>query len=130
MDGAVFLRVSSQKACSYSESGPNGLTIIGVPSNPSPVSPEVVRHVAALARLRVAESELPALTQQLARILSYIDQLKEIREEPERPPEVGATPLREDFPVPGGGKIALEENAPRVMHGYGAVPRVVGGGKS
>jgi len=86
--------------------------------------------VAALARLRVAESELPGLTQQLARILSYIDQLKEIREEPGRPPEVGATPLREDFPVPGGGKIALEENAPRVMHGYGAVPRVVGGGKS
>jgi aspartyl-tRNA(Asn)/glutamyl-tRNA(Gln) amidotransferase subunit C len=101
-----------------------------MPSNSSPVSPEVVRHVAALARLRVAESELPGLTQQLARILSYIDQLKEIREEPVRPPEVGATPLREDFPVSGGGKIALEENAPRVMHGYGAVPRVVGGGKA
>jgi aspartyl-tRNA(Asn)/glutamyl-tRNA(Gln) amidotransferase subunit C len=126
----VFLRVSSQKACSYSESGPNGLIIIGVPSDPSPVRPEVVRQVAALARLRVAESELPGLTQQLARILSYIDQLKEIREEPGRPPEVGATPLREDFPIPGGGQKALEENAPRVMHGYGAVPRVVGGGKS
>lgn len=86
--------------------------------------------MAALARLRVAESELPGLTQQLARILSYIDQLKEIREEPGKAPEVGATPLREDLPVPGGGKIALEENAPLLMHGYGAVPRVVGGGKS
>jgi aspartyl-tRNA(Asn)/glutamyl-tRNA(Gln) amidotransferase subunit C len=126
----VFLRVSSQKACSYSESRPNSLTIIGVPSDPSPVRPEVVRHVAALARLRVAESELPGLTQQLARILSYIDQLKEIREEPRRPPEAGATPLREDVSAPGGGKIALEENAPRLAHGYGAVPRVVGGGKS
>jgi len=85
--------------------------------------------VAALARLRVADSELPGLTGQLARILSYIDQLKEIREEPLRPPELPATPLREDFPEDGGGRKALEENAPRVMHGYGAVPRVVGGGK-
>ena len=86
--------------------------------------------MAALARLRVDESELPGLTQQLARILSYIDQLKEIREEPRRPPEAGATPLREDVSAPGGGKIALEGNAPRLEHGYGAVPRVVGGGKS
>jgi aspartyl-tRNA(Asn)/glutamyl-tRNA(Gln) amidotransferase subunit C len=85
--------------------------------------------VAALARLRVAESELPGLTRQLARILSYIDQLKEIREEPRRPPELPATPLREDSPVDGGGRQALEENTPRVTHGYGAVPRVVGGGK-
>ena len=85
--------------------------------------------MAALARLRVAESELPGLTQQLARILSYIDQLKEIREEPRRPPELPATPLREDSPVDGGGRQALEENSPRMMHGYGAVPRVVGGGK-
>jgi aspartyl-tRNA(Asn)/glutamyl-tRNA(Gln) amidotransferase subunit C len=101
-----------------------------VQSVSSPVRPEDVRHVAALARLRVAESELPGLTQQLARILSYIDQLKEIREEPGRPPEVGATPLREDVPAPGGGRRALDENAPRLMHGYGAVPRVVGGRKS
>jgi aspartyl/glutamyl-tRNA(Asn/Gln) amidotransferase C subunit len=85
--------------------------------------------VAALARLRVADNELPGLTRQLARILSYIDQLKEIQEEPRRPPQLAATPLREDFPVDGGGGKALEENAPRVMHGYGAVPRVVGGGK-
>ena len=85
--------------------------------------------MAALARLRVAEGELPGLTQQLARILSYIDQLKEIREEPRRPPELTATPLREDSPIDGGGQKALKENAPRLMHGYGAVPRVVGGGK-
>ncbi len=98
-------------------------------SESSPVSPEVVRHVAALARLRVSPEELPALTHQLARILSYIDQLKEIREEPRRPPELSATPLREDAPAPCSGQEALEENAPPLLHGYGAVPRVVGGGK-
>ncbi len=86
-----------------------------------------MRHVAALARLRVSDEELPALTHQLARILSYIDQLKEIREEPRRPPDLLATPLREDASAAGGGQEALDENSPRLLHGYGAVPRVVGG---
>ncbi len=98
-------------------------------SKSSVVSPEVVRHVAALARLRVAPEDLPALTHQLARILSYIDQLREIREEPRRPPEMLATPLRDDSPAPCRGREALEENSLRLLHGYGAVPRVVGGNK-
>ena len=46
----------------------------------SPVDEAVVRHVASLARLDVPESDLPRLTGQLARIVSYIDQLKEIPE--------------------------------------------------
>jgi aspartyl-tRNA(Asn)/glutamyl-tRNA(Gln) amidotransferase subunit C len=91
------------------------------------VSAEVVRHVAALARLRVSDGELQALTHQLARILSYIDQLKEIREEPASEPRLSATPLRDDAPAPGHGRRALEENAPSLMHDHGAVPRVVGG---
>lgn len=85
--------------------------------------------MAALARLRVSPEDLPALTHQLARILSYIDQLKEIEEEPRRPPEMTATPLREDTPVPGSGQEALEANSRDLRHGFGAVPRVVGGVK-
>jgi aspartyl-tRNA(Asn)/glutamyl-tRNA(Gln) amidotransferase subunit C len=88
-----------------------------------------VRHVAALARLRVSETDLPALTHQLARIVSYIDQLKEIREEPRSEPRLSATPLREDLTLPGKGREALEENSPRLLHDHGAVPRVVGGVK-
>ena len=87
----------------------------------------MVRHVAALARLRVPEEDLPALTHQLARILSYIDQLKEIREEPRSEPVLEATPLRDDAAAPGHGREALEDNAPSLMHDHGAVPRVVGG---
>ena len=85
--------------------------------------------MAALARLRVPDEDLPALTQQLGRILSYIDQLKEIREEPRRDPDVTATPLREDRELPGRGREALEENSPKLLHDYGAVPRVVGQAK-
>jgi aspartyl-tRNA(Asn)/glutamyl-tRNA(Gln) amidotransferase subunit C len=94
----------------------------------SPVDEVVVRHVASLARLEVAEGDLPRLTEQLARIVSYIDQLKEITEESVGPgsPALG-TPLRTDEPaIPCGGARALAENSPRSLHGYGAVPRVVG----
>ena len=92
----------------------------------SPVDVAVVRHVASLARLEVPEAELPRLTQQLARIVSYIDQLKEIPEEAFGTAAPEATPLRADAPVPGDGPKALKENLPRELHGYGVVPRVVG----
>ena len=95
----------------------------------SPVDADVVRKIAVLARLTVDEKDLPRLADQLSRIVAYVDQLEEIPEAAtaleQLPPP---TPLRVDAPMPGGGREALEGNAPKLMHGYGAVPRVVGGG--
>jgi aspartyl/glutamyl-tRNA(Asn/Gln) amidotransferase C subunit len=91
------------------------------------VRPDVVRKVAALARLSVPESELSAWTEQLNRIVSYIDQLKQLPEGAAGGQQAPATSLRADEPLPGHGRQALEENA-RLLHGYGVVPRVVGGG--
>jgi aspartyl-tRNA(Asn)/glutamyl-tRNA(Gln) amidotransferase subunit C len=97
-------------------------------SEAPPVGSEVVLKVAALARLRVPEEDLPAWTGQLDRILSYIGQLAEVEERPAAPePALESTPARLDVPVPGGGREALETNAPALVHGYGSVPRVVGG---
>jgi len=96
-------------------------------SESSTVSPEIVRQIAALARLRVPEAELPAWTQQLSRIVAYIDQLREIPEEGPGVSDVLPTPLRADEPLAGPGLPALKANAPRLSHGLGAVPRVVGG---
>ena len=97
-------------------------------SHSSAVTPDIVRRIAALARLRVPDDELPVWTRQLDRIVSYIDQLREI-------PETGAaardaaaaTPLRPDSPRDGAGNRALAENAVECAHGFGVVPRVVGG---
>lgn len=93
----------------------------------SPVRPEVFRKIAALARLRVPDAELSVWTRQLSRIVSYIDQLKEIPEEAfrARPPE--STPLRADSASAGEGEEALKTNSPALLHGHGVVPRVVGG---
>jgi len=85
-----------------------------------------VRQIAALARLRVPDSELGLWTRQLGRIVAYIDQLKKIPEEALPPGDPDATPFRSDDPRPGGGLAALEANAPRLAHGLGVVPRVVG----
>jgi aspartyl/glutamyl-tRNA(Asn/Gln) amidotransferase C subunit len=111
---------------SYSVNLSRSLTIVGMASPPSPVSPDVVRKVAALARLSVPEPELPIWTEQLGRIVSYIDQLKQLPQagldESIRP---AATPLREDEPAAGEGLRALRENA-HLLHDHGSIPRVVG----
>ncbi|HTR04894.1 MAG TPA: Asp-tRNA(Asn)/Glu-tRNA(Gln) amidotransferase subunit GatC [Thermoanaerobaculia bacterium] len=100
-----------------------------MPSDRPVVTPEVVRKVGELARLRVPEEELGRWAGQLSRIVGYIDQLAAIPEEAfGTAPPSAATPLRADVPRPGFGEEALAENAPRRLHGYGVVPRVVGAG--
>jgi aspartyl-tRNA(Asn)/glutamyl-tRNA(Gln) amidotransferase subunit C len=95
------------------------------------VTPDVVRRIAALARLRVPEEELPVWARQLDRIVSYIDQLREIPETAlsAAPEHLRPTPFREDSPRAGEGDRALAENALESAHGFGVVPRVVGGGE-
>jgi len=92
----------------------------------SPVDPQVVRKIAALARLTVPDEELPLWTEQLGRIVSYIDQLKTLPEESGSRSGAPPTPLRPDTARDGGGREALEENEPLLLHDHGVVPRVVG----
>ncbi|HEY7113959.1 MAG TPA: aspartyl/glutamyl-tRNA amidotransferase subunit C [Thermoanaerobaculia bacterium] len=96
------------------------------------VTLEIVRNVAQLSRLSLPEAELSRWTEQLGRIVSYIDQIEAIPEDAggdETPDGVPPTPVREDEPRPGYGPEALEGNAPRRFQGFGVVPRVVGGGE-
>jgi aspartyl-tRNA(Asn)/glutamyl-tRNA(Gln) amidotransferase subunit C len=42
------------------------------------ITEETIRHVARLARIRLADDEVPALREQFATILAYFDKLEEL----------------------------------------------------
>ena len=88
------------------------------------VDHEVVRQVAALARLEVPEARLGALAAELSAILDYADQLGAIPPEPEAPP-ARALPLRADRPEPPLGVALVALAADRVGDEV-RVPTVVG----
>jgi aspartyl-tRNA(Asn)/glutamyl-tRNA(Gln) amidotransferase subunit C len=44
----------------------------------SGISEETIRHVARLARIEVAQEQVPALREQLATVLAYFDKLNEL----------------------------------------------------
>ncbi len=101
-----------------------------MPPSSAVVTPAIVRKVAELARLRLPEADLPLWTEQLSRVLGHIEQLRQIPEGAFAEAAVApATPVRDDAPRDGNGAEALARNAPRQVHGYGVVPRVVGSGQ-
>jgi len=88
----------------------------------------VVAHIAALARIRLAESELEPLAEELSQILTWIEQLNEV-ETSGVPPMTnavgGALPMREDNVTDGGCREEILGNAPRTASGFFVVPKVI-----
>ena len=89
------------------------------------VSPEDVEHIARLARLAVPAEELPALTAQLDRIVTFVAQLASVPADT-TPMRLGnsAAPLREDVVQPAGLAAAPETLAPEFAQGFFVVPRL------
>ncbi len=91
------------------------------------IGPDDVRHVAALARLVVPESQLPELVAQLNGILSHMDALAKAK-------TVGvmatagvgdaAMPLRIDMGPPIPLLHPIESFAPQTRDGFLLVPRL------
>ena len=92
------------------------------------VTPEEVRHIAKLARLRLSDAEQKVMAEQLSSILDYIEQLNELDVSDVEPMShvldlVNAT--REDVV---NQRITHEEalkNAPSADSDYFRVPRVI-----
>ena len=89
---------------------------------------EEVEYVAALARLELPASELGLLTEQLGRILEYVDKLDEL-DTADVEPTSHVLPIRNVVrsdevgePMDRGTALAL---APEHHDGYFEVPRVV-----
>ena len=85
-------------------------------------------RVAKLARIKVDESSLPALSEEFNIILGFIEQLNEVDVEGVEP-MTSVSPQRlkrrEDDVTDGDQQDKVLSNAPDVREGFYAVPKVV-----
>jgi aspartyl-tRNA(Asn)/glutamyl-tRNA(Gln) amidotransferase subunit C len=92
------------------------------------IDTDTARKVAHLARIRVAEADLPALAGEFNAILGFIAQLDEV-DVAGVEPMVSVTPmklrLRADVVTEGGQPGRILSNAPDAREGFFAVPKVV-----
>ncbi len=87
-----------------------------------------VAQIAKLARIRVPEDQLDALSGELSNILTWIEQLDELDTEGVAPMTsvVEVTlPRRADAVTDGGCPDKVVANAPEAAHGFFVVPKVV-----
>ena len=85
------------------------------------------RRIAGLAHLEFDEAGLDRMAAEMTKILTYIDQLREVDIEgfEERAPEV--TPFRDDEPHQPLDRELVARNAPAWRDGLFVVPKVIGG---
>jgi aspartyl-tRNA(Asn)/glutamyl-tRNA(Gln) amidotransferase subunit C len=87
-----------------------------------------VAHIATLARIRLAEAEVEPLAGELSQILDWVEQLNEVDTsgvEPLASVAAASLPMRDDQVTDGDCREAILDNAPRALHGFFAVPKVV-----
>jgi aspartyl-tRNA(Asn)/glutamyl-tRNA(Gln) amidotransferase subunit C len=84
-------------------------------------------RIAALAHLEFDDAGLDRMAAEMTKILTYIDQLKEVDVEGFEEPEPASTPLREDEPRPSIDRELAARNAPAWRDGFFVVPKVIGG---
>jgi aspartyl-tRNA(Asn)/glutamyl-tRNA(Gln) amidotransferase subunit C len=92
------------------------------------IDTDTARKVARLARIRVAEADLPAVAAELSGILTFMEQLTELDVSGVEP-MVSVTPMRlarrADVVTDGGIQAQILANAPDAREGFFAVPKVV-----
>jgi len=85
------------------------------------------RRIAALAHLELDEPALDRMAAEMTKILTYIDQLREIDTTGFDERAATETPLRDDHPRPSTERDAVAANAPAWRDGFFVVPKVIGG---
>jgi aspartyl-tRNA(Asn)/glutamyl-tRNA(Gln) amidotransferase subunit C len=92
------------------------------------VDEATVRRVARLARIAVAEDEVPKLKGELDAILAFVEELGEVEVagiEPMTSVTPMRPPMREDRVTDGGDAARVLANAPASEQGFFVVPKVV-----
>lgn len=86
------------------------------------------KRIADLAHLELDEAGLERMAGEMTKILSYIDQLREVDVSGfETVASAEATPMRDDVPRPPVDRAAVAANAPAFSDdGHFIVPKVIG----
>ena len=89
------------------------------------------RRVAGLAHLEFDDAGLDRMAAEMTKILTYIDQLREVDTMGFEERDDAVTPLRDDEPRPPDGRqleqAQVARNAPAWRDGFFVVPKVIGG---
>lgn len=85
------------------------------------------RRIAELAHLEFDDAGLDRMASEMTRILSYIDQLREIDADGFVERDVTVTPMRADEPHATVDRDHVARNAPAWRDGFFVVPKVIGG---
>lgn len=85
------------------------------------------RRIAELAHLEFDDAGLDRMASEMTKILTYIDQLREIDVKGFTERDATVTPFREDEPRPPVDRALVAGNAPAWRDGFFVVPKVIGG---
>jgi aspartyl-tRNA(Asn)/glutamyl-tRNA(Gln) amidotransferase subunit C len=85
------------------------------------------RRVADLAHLEFDDAGLDRMAAEMTKILTYIDQLREVDIEGFEEHDETVTPFREDEPRLSLDREVVARNAPAWRDGLFVVPKVIGG---
>ena len=85
------------------------------------------RRVAGLAHLEFDDAGLDRMASEMTKILTYIDQLREVDVDGFEERDAAITPLRADEIRPGADRERVASNAPAWRDGFFVVPKVIGG---
>jgi len=85
------------------------------------------RRVAELAHLEFDDAGLDRMASEMTKILTYIDQLREVDASGFEERDVTVTPLRADELRPSLDREQVALNAPAWRDGLFVVPKVIGG---
>jgi aspartyl-tRNA(Asn)/glutamyl-tRNA(Gln) amidotransferase subunit C len=85
------------------------------------------QRIAGLAHLEFDDPGLERMAGEMTKILSYIDQLREVDVEGFEEHDATVTPMRDDEPRPSIDRERVARNAPAWRDGLFVVPKVIGG---
>ena len=97
-----------------------------------PINESDIKKIAQLAHLELDEAEVKLFGPQIAEIVSYVEQLRELETKDVQPALGGLTPegertdsSRDDELEPSLGQAVALEEAPDPAEGYFRVPKVL-----